>query len=590
MSLHRKSPTHASSITASEKDVTSDTLVIRALHIAFSVVILVALCLCSADVAHAQLLTQAPNNATVLDFNQITQPVFTVGPKQIGAPVGESIIFTATAPNAVVNYNGTYGLCNNGTWTGGGRGGYSGVSTSNDSMTFKFSRPLKAVGGFVNYARGCGISSAMIQVLDAQGNVLEQYVLNSQAPINTPGQLNAGAFRGISRAAGDIYALRLSNQFVVLDDLTFVSADTLPPTVTADLFGAEGANGWYTSAVQVSLSASDNADGSGVNEITYAVDGGGAQVYTAPFIITDDGVHTVTFQATDNDGNAAAEQSLEVKIDTTAPLNTASAATLPDNSPYSVAWTNKSVKVSFNCTDNTSGVFSQPADAQIAADGANQSSSGTCTDNAGNEAPATFSPINIDKTAPHITVPANIVETAVSSSGNVVNYGAVAANDNLDAAVTLASCSPVSGSTFLGVTTVQCSATDHASNQATGSFTVSVLYNFLGFFQPVDNPPFVNMANAGSAIPVKFSLSGNKGLNIFAAGYPVSQQIACVSGAPLAVIEQTITAGGSSLSYDPTFDQYVYVWKTDKSWKGTCRQLILNLNDGTTHAANFQFK
>ena len=69
-------------------------------------------------------------------------------------------------------------------------------------------------------------------------------------------------------------------------------------------------------------------------------------------------------------------------------------------------------------------------------------------------------------------------------------------------------------------------ATDAANNQATRSFTVTAPYNFSGFFPPVDNPLVVNVVNAGRAIPVKFSLGGNKGLNIFAPGYPVSQQIA----------------------------------------------------------------
>jgi hypothetical protein len=53
-------------------------------------------------------------------------------------------------------------------------------------------------------------------------------------------------------------------------------------------------------------------------------------------------------------------------------------------------------------------------------------------------------------------------------------------------------------------------------------------------------------------------------------------------------VDQTVTAGSSSLSYDPTADQYVYVWKTDKSWTG-CRQLQVKLNDGTTHWAMFKF-
>ena len=54
-------------------------------------------------------------------------------------------------------------------------------------------------------------------------------------------------------------------------------------------------------------------------------------------------------------------------------------------------------------------------------------------------------------------------------------------------------------------------------------------------------------------------------------------------------VEETVTAGGSSLTYDAGADQYIYVWKTEKSWNG-CRQLVIQLKDGTYHRANFQFK
>jgi YVTN family beta-propeller protein len=117
-----------------------------------------------------------------------------------------------------------------------------------------------------------------------------------------------------------------------------------------------------------------------------------------------------------------------------------------------------------------------------------------------------------------------------------------------------------------------------------------VVYSFSGFFRPVDNTPTLNLTKAGSAIPVKFSLSGNQGLSILAAGYPKSQNINCDTSTPLDAIEETVTAGSSSLSYDPIADQYVYVWKTEKAWAGTCRQLIVRLNDGIDHVANFKFK
>ena len=55
-------------------------------------------------------------------------------------------------------------------------------------------------------------------------------------------------------------------------------------------------------------------------------------------------------------------------------------------------------------------------------------------------------------------------------------------------------------------------------------------------------------------------------------------------------VEETVNAGGSSLQYDATAQQYIYVWKTEKSWAGGCRQLQLKLADGTTQVANFKFK
>ncbi|WP_230421344.1 PxKF domain-containing protein [Actinomadura soli] len=114
-------------------------------------------------------------------------------------------------------------------------------------------------------------------------------------------------------------------------------------------------------------------------------------------------------------------------------------------------------------------------------------------------------------------------------------------------------------------------------------------YDFSGFFPPIDNLPVVNTMRAGRAVPVKFALGGYKGLDILAAGYPKSQQIACDSTATVDGVEETTTAGASGLSYNPDTGQYTYVWKTDQSWAGTCRQLIVKLDDGTSHRANFAF-
>jgi hypothetical protein len=115
-----------------------------------------------------------------------------------------------------------------------------------------------------------------------------------------------------------------------------------------------------------------------------------------------------------------------------------------------------------------------------------------------------------------------------------------------------------------------------------------VLYTFGGFDSPVDGVPMNNTVKAGRAVPVKFSLGGDQGLDIFAEDYPKSQTITCNSTAEVDGIEETLTAGDSSLHYDAATGEYTYVWKTDRNWTG-CRQLVLKLADGTFHRANFQF-
>jgi hypothetical protein len=123
-----------------------------------------------------------------------------------------------------------------------------------------------------------------------------------------------------------------------------------------------------------------------------------------------------------------------------------------------------------------------------------------------------------------------------------------------------------------------------------GAYEYARRYDFSGFLAPVDNLPTVNAIKAGRAVPVTFSLGGDQGLNIFAPGSPSSQRATCDSNAPLSDVEQTTTAGGGALTYDAATDSYTYVWKTDKAWAGTCRQLVVQLVDGTFHLASFRMK
>jgi hypothetical protein len=115
-----------------------------------------------------------------------------------------------------------------------------------------------------------------------------------------------------------------------------------------------------------------------------------------------------------------------------------------------------------------------------------------------------------------------------------------------------------------------------------------VMSPFDGFFAPVDNN-MLNVAKAGSAIPVKFGLGGDQGLDIFAAGYPKAVRISCDTGESADAVEEYTVASTSGLKYDAASGRYQYNWKTTKGVTG-CFRLELGLTDGSVHTADFQLK
>jgi hypothetical protein len=206
-----------------------------------------------------------------------------------------------------------------------------------------------------------------------------------------------------------------------------------------------------------------------------------------------------------------------------------------------------------------------------------------------------FQSLNGDNTGPEVTVAAPIANGAIaqnqvvpasftcSDDGGVATC--TATNDGADIANGTAVHSAPYGTHTLVVT-----ATDLSKNTTTLTVTYTVGFRFSGFFQPVDNPPILNVVKAGLGVPVKFSLGGNQGLSIFAAGSPSSTAIGCDNAAPTEDIDTTGTATQSGLSFDSKSGQYTYVWNTSKSWANTCRRLNVTLMDGTVHVANFKFK
>lgn len=114
-------------------------------------------------------------------------------------------------------------------------------------------------------------------------------------------------------------------------------------------------------------------------------------------------------------------------------------------------------------------------------------------------------------------------------------------------------------------------------------------FQFTGFVAPVQNAPAVNVATAGSTVPVKFSLGGAFGLQVLAPGSPQSQPVVCSTLEPIA---PGVAAGttGPGLAYDEETGLYTFLWRTERAWAGSCRQFTLTLSDGTTATAQFRFR
>ncbi|TMG06057.1 MAG: hypothetical protein E6I02_08920 [Chloroflexi bacterium] len=136
--------------------------------------------------------------------------------------------------------------------------------------------------------------------------------------------------------------------------------------------------------------------------------------------------------------------------------------------------------------------------------------------------------------------------------------------------------------------------TDAANyNTATKTVYINVVYTFIGFLAPVDNPPTVNVGNPGRTYPVKWQLKDANGNYVSDLGSFASLQYTSVScgGFNLNLSDplDTTATGGAVLRYDATANQFIYNWQTPTT-SNACYVLTLTLKDGTTHIADFQMK
>ena len=159
-------------------------------------------------------------------------------------------------------------------------------------------------------------------------------------------------------------------------------------------------------------------------------------------------------------------------------------------------WNNIQVDIAFTCTDALSGPVSDDLES-IVAEGKNQSVTGQCEDLAGNTSSATYEGINIDLTAPFVSVLPN---SGIYILGQPVS---VSCEDVLSG---LASCEGKLDTSNPGSNTQQITVSDLAGNIATPNVAFQVNYDLTcnvgngQFTSPVPNTQY----KSGRVVPEKF--------------------------------------------------------------------------------------
>ncbi len=194
-------------------------------------------------------------------------------------------------------------------------------------------------------------------------------------------------------------------------DLWLISTpDTVAPGVSAaaDDEVVLGENGWYRSAVDVSVDAGDNIDPDPLVEYWA---GGQWNEYSEPFAIEEDGAHEFRYRATDRFGNSSGVELLMVRIDRVEPE-----VGLVGGPEGDVAYGDVPPPPTCEGSDATSGIRSCTIDGYDTALGSHTLTA-TAVDDAGNRAVMTRAYEVKDLVAPTVTVPDDIVAVATESTG-----------------------------------------------------------------------------------------------------------------------------------------------------------------------------
>jgi regulation of enolase protein 1 (concanavalin A-like superfamily) len=275
-------------------------------------------------------------------------------------------------------------------------------------------------------------------------------------------------------------------------DYFHLTADAAAPVTTAAIAGPLTA-GWYTGPATVTLTAADEAGGSGLASTEYQLDGVLTwSAYTEPILVSGDGTHQLRFRSIDKSGNVETAKTADIKIDATAPVTAASFAPANDN-----GWHAGKIPVTLSATDAGSGVattqwsldggawtpYTEPID--VSGDGQHELLY-RATDTAGNVETLKSAILKIDGTKPTVIVSGLADGQLYGDSQDVrVTFQAVDPTSGIQATIGMLDGKPYNTGTLqamyeltLGLHELIVTATDKAGNQTTTDVRFFVTTSF----------------------------------------------------------------------------------------------------------------
>ena len=179
----------------------------------------------------------------------------TTGPINVGAEVGDNVIFTSVpvarlgaseqdlGDNGLWGARGDIGRPSNGfentlvpTPTGDGNFIASAFVSRRGEFGFSFANPVSAVGAWFNQFQATGTTNNRMQLIayDAEGNVLETLLFT----VDTDAYgYNEGSFLGIRSSTNNIYGFGVADGTFVMDNLTYTVPVPEPSTYALFLAG-----------------------------------------------------------------------------------------------------------------------------------------------------------------------------------------------------------------------------------------------------------------------------------------------------------------------------------------------------------------